>query len=107
MHATNIKSIARRLSVLEVAFHLRPAPIDWRRWKSSRVQPLQLRFGELCRLPADYRGERHIEMVRRLPDKNGQQWAEFAEKPGPPPVQPPRDPRLPRILDVVFVKPLR
>jgi len=107
MHTTNIRNIARRLSTLEVAFQLRPAPIDGRRraWKSGGAPRIQVRFGELRSLPQEYRGERHIEMLRRLPDEDGQQWAEFAEVPGPAPELVLPDGDHVRYLDVVFVKP--
>jgi len=66
---------------------------------------LQVRFGKLVRLPADYQGERHTDMGNRLPDRDGQQWVEFAEVPGPPPSLLPQDRRFARGLDVVFVEP--
>jgi hypothetical protein len=45
--------------------------------------PLQVRFGNLRRLPENYQGERHTEIARCLPDRNGQKWVEFTEMPGP------------------------
>jgi hypothetical protein len=105
--STKLKSIARRIAKLEVALSPGPEPDDWRgrRWRSdaSSALPLLVRFGKVRRLPGDYRGERHIEIAHCLPDKNGQQWVEFTEVPGPPPNLPPQAPRPPRCLDVVFV----
>jgi len=107
VRTTNIRNIARRLSALEVAFQLRPAPIGQRRraWKSGGAPRIQVRFGALRSLPQEYRGDRHIEMLRRLPDKDGQQWVEFAEVPGPAPELALQDGDHMRCLDVVFVKP--
>jgi len=66
--------------------------------------PLQVRIGNLQRLPKDYQGERHIEVTKCLPDRDGQQWVEFTELPGPAPSLPP-DPGPPKCIDVVIVAP--
>ena len=105
--STNMKSIARRIANLEMTLSPQPETEHrrgrgWRSRAPSHV-PIYLRFGNLCRLPADYQGERHTVMTTCLPDRDGQKWAEFTEVPGPAPSQPPQDPRLPRWINVVFV----
>lgn len=67
--------------------------------------PLQLRFGNLRRLPAGYQGERHVIVAKHLPMRNGQEWVEFEEVAGPEPSPPPPDSRLPNCLNIVFVGP--
>jgi len=65
--------------------------------------PLRVRFGKVRRLPEDYRGERHIVVAKQLPERNGQEWVEFEEVPGPKPMTPPPDLRVPQYLNVMFV----
>src|SRR4051794_8886643 len=103
-----VKSIARRIAKLELALapwaDSKPRPgSGWGRSGASSPAPIQVRFGNLCRLPADYQGERHTVLTKSLPDRNGQKWVEFEEVRGPAPSEPPRDPRLPMLIDVVFV----
>jgi hypothetical protein len=104
-----MKSIARRIAKLEVALSPHPQSEHWRssQWRSRTLfhGPLHVRFGKLRRLPESYQGERHVVIAERLPQKNGQEWVEFAEVPGPAPSLPPQDPAFPRYLDVVFVAP--
>jgi hypothetical protein len=71
----------------------------------SPVPALKIRIGHVRRLPADYKGERHIVIGKRLPDKEPGDWYEFEEVAGPAPAQPPLDPRRPRYMDIVFVPP--
>src|ERR1039457_6048236 len=108
-NSTKMKSIARRIAKLEVTLSSGPEPEDWRgrRWMSRMAPPppRQVRFGNLRRLPEDYKGERHTEIAKCLPDRNGQKWREFTEMPGPALSLLPQDPRLPGCLDVVFVAP--
>jgi hypothetical protein len=87
-----MKSIARRIEKLEAGMlaGFGPEPASgWRAYRGRRkssigiIPPRKLRFGNLRRLPPDYQGERHIEIITRLPDQNGQEWVEFAEVPGP------------------------
>jgi hypothetical protein len=75
---------------------------------SSTEHRVTIRFGHLKRLPPEYVGERHIIAARGLPTRNGQEWVEFEELPGPDP-NPPEPigyhrghPILSR-LDVAFV----
>ena len=109
MRSTNAKSRARRIANLEVMLELRSEPIDWRsrRWRSGKASPVvfELQFGHLCRLAADYAGERHIVVKNILPDRNGQKWAEFAEVSGPAPILPPQDADLRRCVNIIFVAP--
>jgi hypothetical protein len=103
-----MKSMARRIAKLE-ALSLGPHP-EHRcggRWRSRAPfqPPIHFRFGNLRRLPKDHHGERHIEIAQCLPARNGQEWVEFAEVPGPRPSQQPLDPRLPTYLNVIFVEP--
>src|SRR5258708_20225813 len=56
-----------------------------------RVEPKKpplFRSGYLQTLPADYVGERHVVIVKREPSgASGQnEWCEFEERPGPPPL---------------------
>jgi len=67
--------------------------------------PTSGRFGNIRRLPEDYQGERHVVVTKSLPAKNGQEWVEFAEVPGPDPNPPPQDRRPLTCLDLVFVGP--
>jgi hypothetical protein len=62
-------------------------------------QPFKLRLGPLKQLPRDYTGERHVEVVKRLPPRSPMgEWVEFEERPGPSP-KPPEE----RIINVCFV----
>ena len=71
----------------------------------ARVRPaIKVRFGNLRRLPEDYRGERHRKIVKHLPDRNGQEWVEFEEVPGPAPSAPP-EPGVAKYLNIVLVAP--
>ena len=103
-----MKSIIRRIQRLE-ARSLRtcePEFADLRgaaRWrKSGRCPAVKLRFGHLRRLPGDYQRERHVVIAQQLPDRDGQEWVEFAEVPGPPPAVPPPDPRRMQ-FNIIFV----
>src|SRR3982750_3305971 len=49
------------------------------------LQRVKVRFGKLRRSPEDYKGERHVIMTKELPNRNGQEWVEFEEVPGPDP----------------------
>ena len=108
MPTTKLKSIARRMAKLEMTFFPQAETEHWRGRRRFRAPspPIRLRFGNLRRLPGDYPGERHVVIAKCLPDRDGQEWVEFEEVPGPAPSPPPQDPRLPRYLDVVFVGPL-
>jgi hypothetical protein len=62
-------------------------------------QPFKLRLGHLKQMPGNYAGERHIEIVKRLPPRSSiGEWVEFQERPGPRP-KPPEE----RIINVCFV----
>jgi len=65
--------------------------------------PLKVRFGDLRRLPPDYKGEKHIVVAQELPSRNGQEWVEFEEVPGPDPNLQKRTAGDPNRLDVMFV----
>jgi hypothetical protein len=88
-----MKSITRRIEKLEETVFRGPEtelPWRFRRRRKSGVpaRPFKLRFGHLRRLPQDYEGERHIEIAKHLPAKDGQEWVEFEEVPGPAPSAP-------------------
>jgi hypothetical protein len=102
-----MRSIARRLARLEaLSPGFQPGHGRGGRWSRGQFHPpLHFRYGNLRRLPEDYQGERHREIAKYLPARNGQEWVEFVEVPGPPPNQPPPDPWLPRCINVVFVEP--
>ena len=63
--------------------------------------PIKLRLGDLKRLPGGYTGERHIEIVKRLPPRSPiGEWVEFEERPGPGPKP---EPSRERIISVCFI----
>ena len=66
------------------------------------LRPIKVRFGNLRRLPEHYKGERHREIVKHLPDRDGREWVEFEEVPGPDP-NPSQEPAVSEYLDIVFV----
>ena len=101
----------RRIQKLEVALstpgeperlHWQPGYRGWR--KFPPIRPIQMRFGNLRRLPEEYRGERHVEIVKELPERNGRNWFEFAEVPGPDPNPPASDDNTYR-MDILFIEP--
>ena len=105
-----MKSITRRIERLEAT--VSPAPETefsqrfQKRLKSGApaIRPVKVRFGNLRRLPEDYRGERHRKIVKHLPDRNGQEWVEFEEVPGPAP-RAPTEPGVAHYLNVFLVAP--
>jgi hypothetical protein len=108
-----MRSIARRIARLEAGLSLGCAPqhpVGWRPYRpdgksrAAFIRPLQLRFGDLIRLPPDYHGERHIDVTKQFPDVNGQRWVEFTEVPGPDPT-PSQKTGDSEYLDIVFVEP--
>ena len=64
-----------------------------------------LRFGHLRRLPPDYKGEKHVVIAKQLPNRNGEEWVEFEEVPGPDPNPQERKAGRPDCIDIVLVKP--
>ena len=68
---------------------------------------IKIRFGNLRRLPEDYKGERHVVVAQHLPSQNGQERVEFEEVPGPDPKPPQVQDRrgIPARVDVMFVAP--
>jgi hypothetical protein len=71
--------------------------------KVAAHKSFKLRLGDLKRLPRDYTGERHVEIVRQLPSRSPiGKWFEFEERPGPAPPEPPSEER---IIEVHFVGP--
>src|SRR2546421_3886148 len=101
-----MRSIARRIQRLEASL-LPDAEMQFLQWPGRRKfrgpgPSVKLRFGNLHRLPEDYQGERHVELVKRLPDRNGQEWGEFEEVPGPDPSLP-LESSVPEYINVVFV----
>ena len=53
--------------------------------QTAVLRPIKIRFGHLRRLLQDYKGERHVIVAKQLPSRNGQEWVEFEEVPGPDP----------------------
>jgi hypothetical protein len=54
--------------------------------KMPAKRPLRVRCGQLTPLPADYVGERHVVIVKRLSNgAGGMEWCEFEERHGPAP----------------------
>jgi hypothetical protein len=74
--------------------------------RAAVLRPVKLRFGNLRRLPQEYRGERHVVIAKHLPSQAGQEWVEFEEMPGPHP-SPPHDlkPDVREYINIVFVGP--
>jgi hypothetical protein len=65
-------------------------------------KPFKLRLGHLGQLPSAYTGERHVEIVKRLPPRSPLgEWVEFEERPGPAPEQLDEA----RFIDICFVSP--
>ena len=67
-------------------------------FRAAISRKLKIRFGNLRRLPLDFRSERHMVIAKHLPSRSGQEWAEFEEVPGPDTC-----PDLDGYLNVVFV----
>ena len=75
---------------------------------AAALDVVRIRYGNLRRLPADYKGERHVIVSKELPSQNGQEWVEFEEVPGPnpnPPQQPAQRGNFPIHIDVHYVEP--
>ena len=82
-------TLLRRLERLEV--------------RTAATRSVKFRFGNLRRLPEDYKGERHTVIAKHLPSQNGQEWVEFEEVPGPDPGPQEQEDGLPDYRDIVFV----
>ena len=67
-------------------------------FRAAVSRKLKIRFGNLRRLPQDFRGERHMVIAKHLPSRSGQEWVEFEEIP-----EPAQCPDLDEYLNVVFV----
>jgi hypothetical protein len=110
MQSPNMKSITRRIERLEARVSPAPEMEFWQRFRKGRKsgapasRPVKVRFGNLRRLPKDYKGERHWKIVKHLPDRNGQEWVEFEEVPGPAPSAPP-EPGVANYLNIGLVGP--
>jgi len=103
MPSSKLRSITRRIANLEeLAFPETETRLA-KAWRKFPPPPIQVRFGHLRRLPTDFQGEHHVEIGRRLPDQNGQEWFEFYEVPGPAPAQPSQTPWTPLCIQVIFV----
>ena len=56
--------------------------------QAAVFRSFQIRLGHIKRLSREYSGERHIEIVKRLPPRSSiGEWVEFEERPGPAPEQ--------------------
>ena len=105
-----MKSITRRIQRLETRASAAPETEFSQRFRKGRKcgapssRPVKVRIGDLRRLPEDYKGERHRKIVKHLPDRNGQEWVEFEEVPGPAPSAPP-EPGVANYLNVILVAP--
>ena len=67
--------------------------------QAAAFRSFQIRLGPIKKLPHDYTGERHIEIVKRLPPTSSiGERVEFEERPGPAPEQPEG-----HIINVCFV----
>jgi hypothetical protein len=64
------------------------------------MEPPKMRLGAIKKMPRDYIGERHVEIVKRLAPRSPiGEWVEFEERPGPAP-EPLDDARF---IDICFV----
>jgi hypothetical protein len=59
-------------------------------WKLAEAEAMAgftatMRLGHVKRLPPDYVGERHTVITKYLGIRDGQEWVEFEEVPGPAP----------------------
>ena len=105
-----MKSITRRIQRLEATVSPAPETEFSQRFRKGpksgapAVRPVKVRFGNLRRLPEDYRGERHRKIVKHLPDRNSQEWVEFEEVPGPAPSAP-AEPGVTNYLNIGLVAP--
>ena len=72
--------------------------------RAQALRTIKIRFGNLRRLPEDYKGERHVVVTKELPSQSGQEWVEFEEVPGPDPNPAPKfNVSGTRDLDIMFV----
>jgi hypothetical protein len=60
------------------------ARIERLEFAATPIPQVCLRYGWLRKLPRDYQGERHIEIVERLSIREGLEWVEAEEVPGSP-----------------------
>jgi hypothetical protein len=51
---------------------------------ATPIPQVCLQYGWLRKLPHNYQGERHIEIVKRLSIQDGLEWVEAEELPGAP-----------------------
>jgi hypothetical protein len=51
---------------------------------ATPIPQVCLQYGWLRKLPRDYQGERHIEIVKRLSIQEGLEWVKAEGAPGPP-----------------------
>jgi hypothetical protein len=109
-----MKTIEMRLRRLEARLGAEPET-----WEALRLRARLEAARRRCGLPppsaerlAELRGRSIVDilkaarqrfaMANRHPDRDGEEWAEFAEVPGPPPSEPPQDHRL-QYIDGVTV----
>lgn len=111
MLSINLNNLTRRTQKLEAALSSTAEPErlhPQRGYKACRkfppMRPIQVRFGHLRRLPEAYRGERHVKIVKQLPDRDAKKWFQFAEVPGPDPNPKVGDGKF-HCINVLFVKP--
>jgi hypothetical protein len=65
---------------------------------------VRVRFGRLRRLPQEYKGERHVVITKELGNRNGQEWVEYEEMPGPDPNPQKRRNGASDLIDVRYVE---
>jgi hypothetical protein len=75
-----------------------------RRRLPESLPELHLRIGKVRKLPADYQGERHVIVAKRLGEGDGRELVEFEEVPGPAPAEAAADPHCLRYVDILLVE---
>lgn len=93
----------REIGSAAMSFHLKSRLVRLERTeaKAAACLPIKLLLGSLKQLPREYTGERHVEIVKRLPSRSPiGEWVEFEERPGAGPTP---KPSKERITNVCFV----
>jgi|HubBroStandDraft_6_1064221.scaffolds.fasta_scaffold2427361_1 hypothetical protein len=89
-----MRSVVSRLARLEQLNRLSTAP------RRFRIQ-----YGHLKTLPDDYTGSRHVVTVKQLPPgREGEDWYEWEERPGPEPASNATGPDDEQIIQVRYVE---
>ena len=89
-----MRSVVSRLARLEQLNRLSTAP-----------RRLRIQYGHLKTLPDDYTGSRHVVTVKQLPSgRDGEEWYEWEERPGPGPADDTDCPSDEQIIRVNYIE---